>query len=370
MLAVVAMTALLGACGVSDATSPANRPASTTAGPAAPPETTGPAAESGTTGPAGESGAIGAVTSSPADTSTTGTAPASFDPKVIDPVAERAAPGLPVTVTDATGTSVTVTDASRILAVNLSGTLAEIVFTLGLGDRVVGRDTASTFHAAEGLPVITSGHDLAAEPVLALNPTVLLIDASVGPPEVIEQIRAAGVTVVTIPEAWSLDDGAPRITAVAAALGVPEQGEHLVERTQRQIDRALGTAPTGQPLRIAFLYVRGSAGVYLLAGKGSGADSMIEAIGAEDAGTAIGIARFRPLTSEGLILAAPDAILVMTDGLASVGGSDGLLTLPGVAQTPAGQHRRIVAMDDSALLSFGPRTGEMVQALADAVYGS
>lgn len=368
MVATVALTVVLGACGVSQATSPTGRTEST--------GEPGTSAHGAASSKGSHAGVSGSATGSPTpeattnDSGATSTAPTSFDPKVIDPVAENVTPALPVTVTDASGTKVTVTNADRIIAVSLSGTLAEIVFTLGLGHRVVGRDIASTFHAAADLPVITSGHDLAAEPVLKLDPTLLLIDASVGPPEVIEQIRAAGVTVVTIPEAWSLDDVAPRITAVADALGVPEQGKQLVARTRQQIDQALASAPTGPPLRIAFLYVRGSAGVYLLAGKGSGADSMIEAIGAEDAGTAIGISKFRPLTSEGLILAAPDVILVMTDGLASVGGVDGLLKLPGVAQTPAGQHRRIVAMDDSALLSFGPRTGEMVQALAAAVYGS
>ena len=152
---------------------------------------------------------------------------------------------------------------------------------------------------------------------------------------------------------------------------MPEAGEELVARVTDEIESARREAPAGtEAPRVAFLYLRGGAGVYLMAGDGSGADAMIEAIGAEDAGTAIGLSAFRPLTSEGLINAAPDVILVMTEGLASVGGVDGLLGMPGVAQTPAGQRRRIVAMDDGALLSFGPRSGQAVTALAEAVYRS
>jgi len=45
-------------------------------------------------------------------------------------------------------------------------------------------------------------------------------------------------------------------------------------------------------------------------------------------------------------------------GLESVGGIDGLLKEPGIAETPAGQNRRIVAMDDGYLLSFSPRMGK------------
>lgn len=70
----------------------------------------------------------------------------------------------------------------------------------------------------------------------------------------------------------------------------------------------------------------------------------------------------------GSINAAPDVLLVLTAGLESVGGVPGLLKLPGVAQTPAGRNRRIVDVADGALLSFGPRTGETISALAAAVH--
>ena len=53
------------------------------------------------------------------------------------------APTLPVTVTDAQGTRVTITDTSRILALDVYGTLARTVFELGLGDSVVGRDVST-----------------------------------------------------------------------------------------------------------------------------------------------------------------------------------------------------------------------------------
>jgi iron complex transport system substrate-binding protein len=290
----------------------------------------------------------------------------------ITPLPETPTPRLPVTVESADGTQVTVTDASRILPVNLYGSIAEIVFSLGLGDRVTGRDTATTFLAAAHLPLVTpAGHDLSAEGVLDLNPSVVLVDASIGPPEVLEQLRRSGIPVVFVDDEQTLDAVSVHIRQIAAALGIPAAGEQLVERVETEIAEARRTAPAdAEPLRIAFLYVRGSAGVYLLGGDGAGADAMIEAIGAEDAGTAIGMAGFRPLTSEGLINAAPDVILVMTEGLGSVGGVDGLVDLPGVAQTPAGEQRRVVDMDDGVLLNFGARTGQAVAALADAVYGA
>ncbi|SDT74932.1 heme/hemin ABC transporter substrate-binding protein [Actinoplanes derwentensis] len=290
----------------------------------------------------------------------------------VDPLDPKPVPRLPVTVKSADGRDVTVKSADRILAVNLYGSLAEIVFSLGLGDRVIGRDTSTAFPAAAKLPLVTpQGHGLSAEAILKLNPTVLIADDSIGPATVLKQIRDSGIPVVIVDDEQTLEAIPAHIRAVAGALGVTEAGERLVTRVQSEIDTARKSAPKdGTPPRIVFLYVRGTAGVYLIGGEGAGSDAMIEAIGAVDAGSAAGLKKFRPLTSEGLINAAPDVILVMTEGLNSVGGVDGLLELPGVAQTPAGVNNRIVDMEDGVLLNFGARTGKAVEALAGAVYAT
>jgi len=300
-----------------------------------------------------------------------GTATAKLADPDVTPLDPRPTAKLPVTVDSADGRKVTVRSVDRILAVNLYGSLAELVFGLGLGDRVIGRDTSTAFPSAAKLPLVTpQGHDLSAEAVLKLNPTVLLADDSIGPPAVLDQIRRSGIPVVIVDDEQTLAAVPRHIRAVAAALGVPEAGERLVGRVTSEIDAAKRSAPRdGPPPRIAFLYVRGTAGVFLIGGKDAGSDAMIQAIGAVDAGTAAGLTKFRPLTSEGLITAAPDVILVMTEALKSVGGVDGLLKLPGVAQTPAGTNRRVVDMDDGLLLNFGSRTGKAVEALAKAVYG-
>ncbi|HRN29055.1 MAG TPA: hypothetical protein PK890_05075 [Terrimesophilobacter sp.] len=77
----------------------------------------------------------------------------------------------------------------------------------------------------------------------------------------------------------------------------------------------------------------------------------------------------KPMTAEALVAAQPDVIVMMTAGLESMGGVDGLLEkLPAIAQTRAGENRRIIDMEDSEILSFGPRTPHIVRALAVALY--
>ena len=77
-----------------------------------------------------------------------------------------------------------------------------------------------------------------------------------------------------------------------------------------------------------------------------------------------GVVDTRQITAEALLLAKPDVLLVTTTGLASVGGVDGLLDIPGLAQTPAGRDRRVLAYEDQYLLGGGPRTGQMMRQLA------
>ncbi len=297
-------------------------------------------------------GAAPADGATPADGTALATAPL--------PVMPTPSPQLPTTATSTDGTTVEVTDVSRILP--LSGGVAEVVFTLGLGGSVVGRDEQATFVEAADLPVVTSSHSVSAEGVLSLAPTVVIGDTLTGPPEALEAIRGAGIPVVIVPEAWTLDDIGPRVQAVAAALGVQDAGAQLLADLDARIDGAaagLDPAPT-----VAFLYLRGTAGVYLLGGDGSGADAMIEAAGGIDAGSALGLQPFTPLTSEALVEAAPDVLLVMTKGLDSVGGIDGLVEIPGIAQTPAGQNRDIITVDDGLLLAFGARTPDVIDFLA------
>ncbi|MFC5219122.1 heme/hemin ABC transporter substrate-binding protein [Streptomyces coerulescens] len=286
----------------------------------------------------------------------------------VEPLAGRPDPDLPVTVRSADGRKVTVRKADRL--VPLSGSIGELVFTLGLGDRVVARDITATFTQAAKLPVVTRGHDVSAESVLSLRPDLVLAETTTGPAEAMDQIRAAGVPVLVVAPARGLDDVGPRIRAVADALGVPAAGRQLTERSQDRISAARKEVPRrSEKPRVAFLYLRGSASVYLIGGKGSGATSLIEAAGGVDAGAESGLAKdFTAITSEALAKAAPDAILVMSKGLESVGGVEGLVKIPGVAETPAGADRRIVSIEDGALLSYGPRTDQVLKSVVAQLY--
>lgn len=293
----------------------------------------------------------------------------------IDPIASDPEPALPATVTDSQGTEVTVHDVSRILALDLYGTTARSVFELGLGGNVVGRDTSSGFAEAADLPLVTAnGHDLNGEAILELAPSVIITDTSLGPWDVMLQMRDAGIPVVVVDSHRSLETAGDLIQQVADALGVPDLGAELAARTTASIEdmtaQIAAIAPAdGERLRMVFLYVRGQSGIYYMFGSGSGTDSLITALGGIDVATEIGWEGMQPVNDEGLVAADPDLVLMMSGGLESVDGVDGLLErVPALALTPAGEHRRVVDMADTEILSFGSNAADVLEALAVAVY--
>ena len=308
-----------------------------------------------------------------------GESTATLPDAAITAVDEDPEQSLPVTVTsyDQTGeTEVEVADTSRVVAVDLAGSVAATVWGLGFGETLVGRDQSTTFPGTEDLETVTSGgHTINAEAVIALEPTLVITDGTVGPADVVAQLRDVGITVVFVKNEASFDGAAELARQVSAVYGAPDTGELLAERIEQEVDEKIeeiaAIAPSAQEdrLRIVFLYLRGSAGVYYLFGSESGADQLIEGLGGVDVVSELGWEGMQPMTDEALVAADPDLILVMTKGIESVGGVDGLLAdKPAVALTSAGENRRFVDMDDGTILSFGPRSALVLDALARAVY--
>lgn len=277
--------------------------------------------------------------------------------------ASRSGQALPVTIHDADGGTTTVTNTSRI--VSLNGNITEVVYALGLGKHVVADDISATYPpAAAKAPKIGYQGELTAEPIIAKQPTVVIGDTTAGPASAIAQVRSAGIPVVILPSYQGYAGALEKITAVAHALGVPAAGRQVRARVSASIATAEREAArySCHP-RIMLLYLRGTS-VELVAGAGAGYTPIFTAVGAVDAGAQSGLHGFAPITPEALVKAAPQILIVTTTGLASIGGLPALLKIPGIAQTPAGRTKDVLAYEDDFLLNNSTRVGELMQQLA------
>ena len=252
----------------------------------------------------------------------------------------------------------------RVVA--LANGAAELIAAMGYRDNLVGRDIASSTSELKDVPIVTSGHQVLPETIIALNPSLVIVDSATGPQSAITKIQNSGIKVITVLQSWNMSDVSKKVAQLGDALKAPKSADLLIAKLEAAVAGSRISASSNKRPKIAFLYLRGTSSIYLVGGKDSGADYLIEATGGIDVGAQILANPFIPLTAETMATLNPDIILVMIGGLESVGGLAGLKDLPGIAQTPAGKSGNVVAVDDSLLLSFGPRTPSLIEQLSIA----
>lgn len=249
----------------------------------------------------------------------------------------------------------------RIVSVN--GTLSEILVGLGLESQIVGVDVTSTYPVSlDKIPKIGHNRSISAEGILALNPDVIVVsDQSMLSPTVVKQLGSTGKKVVTFKHDLSQAGTVRLIREMGAYFNAKTQAEKMVKAVQMDLAKiAKATAPK----KLLFIYARGT-GTLMVSGKNTSLDKMFSLIGHKNA--VDDFTDFKPLTSESLLAANPDVLVLFSSGLESVDGIEGLLKVPGVAYTNAGKNKKIVSMDGQLLTGFGPRLGKAAAELAQKI---
>jgi iron complex transport system substrate-binding protein len=258
-------------------------------------------------------------------------------------------------------------DGQRVIS--LGGSVTEIVVVLGAEARLVARDTTSNYPASvEALPDVGYIRALSPENVLALAPDMILAEGDAGPPEAVDVLKSAGIPFLLMPEANGPDGIAPKIVAVAEALGKFEEGQALAATVLAGVEAAQSRADAVvEPKRVLFILSL-TGGRIMAGGEGTEAEGIILLSGGVNAGT--GFQGYKPMTDEAVIAAAPDVILMMDrEGDMAVADAEALAH-PALAETPAGRAGALVRMDGMLMLGFGPRTPQAADALYAALYGA
>lgn len=264
-------------------------------------------------------------------------------------------------------------EASYKRLVSLSGSVTELLYELEQGDKIVGVDVTSTYPAEQLTQLPKLGHvrQLNVEALLSLQPDLVLAERTDEASAALQQLETAGVEVLWLDGSFTLDKPLAQAEQIGKKLGLNEELESLrktYEADKAKLQQARQTME-GMP-KILFIYARGK-GSLMVAGKNTAASAIIELAGGQNAISSF--EGFRALSAEGLMKAQPEVLLLFDSGLQSLGGVEGLLQIPGLAQTPAGQQGHIIGMDGLYLLGFTPRAAraaadlsERLQALSDA----
>jgi iron complex transport system substrate-binding protein len=276
-----------------------------------------------------------------------------------------AARGDATLVRDAAGRAVAIADASRIVSVG--GAVTEILYALGLENRVIAVDTTSQFpeRALREKPNVGYMRQLSPEGVLGLNPSLILAAEGSGPKDTVAVLETAHVPFVLVPDHFTGEGIIEKIRLIAAATGATARGECLARAVDADL-AALARVRERIPRRDRVLFVLSFANDRpMVSGRNTAADGIIRLAGAENAITTY--EGYKLVNDEAIVAAEPDAILVM-DRAAHRLDAETVLRHPALVSTPAAARGKFVSMNGLYLLGFGPRTARAARDLAAALY--
>jgi len=254
-------------------------------------------------------------------------------------------------------------DASRL--VTLGGSVTEIVYALGEGGRIIGTDQSSIYPPeATELPSVGYYRKLPSEGVVSLRPSLIVASENAGPPEVIEQLKQLGISVVMVSDKPDLESLRSRVETVARALGKPEQGKLLLEEMESALASVEET--TIPALGAMTIVMRG--GKLLGAGADTAANVVLETAGLKNVLAEQNA--YRPLSAEVVSALAPDVIIVTSSTVESMGGVEKVKQSPVIAMTPAVQNSRVIVLDDMLAQGFGLRFPQAIAKVQDGVLGA
>lgn len=248
------------------------------------------------------------------------------------------------------------------------GVITEVIYALGLQDRIVGVDSTSQFppEALKEKANVGYVRALSAEGVLSLRPSLIMLIDGAGPPDAVSLLNESGVKIARISDGLTPEGVTAKIAAIGAAIGAAAPAERLAAQTKARFDE-LDTLRAGiaKKKRVLFLLSLQN-GRALVGGRNSSADGIIKLAGGINVADAI--EGYKPMTDEAIAAAAPDMVLMMRNSSAHNTTPDELFAMPAFSQTPAAAGKRLVHMDGLYLLGFGPRTPMAARDLMAAIY--
>lgn len=258
-------------------------------------------------------------------------------------------------------------DAKKIVSVG--GSVTEIIYALGAQDRLIARDSTSTYpEEAKELPDVGYMRRLAPEGVLSVEPDLIISEAGSGPQETIDVLKEAGIPFITIPDGYDRDAIVAKINAVGETLGLEDKAAELAKKVSAEIQAAedAAAAKAGENKKRVMFVLSTREGRIMASGAGTAADGIIKMAGGVNA--VEGFFGYKQLSDEAVTLAAPEVVVMMARGSHSTKAEE-LFAMPSMVTTPAAETQSLVLMNGLYLLGFGPRTAGAVADLNKELYG-
>ncbi|MFN7037547.1 MAG: ABC transporter substrate-binding protein [Bellilinea sp.] len=267
----------------------------------------------------------------------------------------------PIVMTDGLGRTVTLAaPAQRVISLAPSNT--EILFAVGAGGQVVGRDNFSNYPPeALELPGLGDFMGFSIEQMVALQPDLVLL-AEIHPPELVKSLEDAGLTVYYLKNPLTIEEMYPMLITVGELTGHKAEAEALVSRLSVRVAAVQQKLAGIERRPTVFYEIDGTdPSKPWTTGSGTFIDTLLEMAGAENVGRAMG-SQYGQMSIEALLEADPDFILL---GDANFGVTpEQVAARAGWNELTAVKEGRVLPFNDDLVSRPGPRLVDGLEELA------
>ena len=280
-------------------------------------------------------------------------------------VTPQTAPEEPHEVTDGLGREITLPSTiERIVSLAPSNT--EMLFAIGAGAQVVGRDEVSD-HPASASEVASIGStfgELNTEAILALEPDLILA-ADITAPEQLQSLEALGLTTFVVPNPTDFDGLYDNLITIGEITGHADEAADLAQALRSRMEAVIALTLEADPTSVFYEIDGSDPNAPWTTGSGTFQNLLIQLAGGVNA--ANGIEGWGQIDLEELVIQDPEVIVFAT-GPFIVTTSQSLADRPGWGGIAAVQTGRVVPIDSNWIDRPGPRLVDGLEALARTLH--
>jgi len=255
-----------------------------------------------------------------------------------------------------------VPEVERIVSASASHT--EILYALGVGERIVATDMTSNFPAAAEETEKVDAFNVSVEALAAFDPDLVIL--SYDPGDVVAGLETLGIDTLLFSPPSTLEDVFDQIRELGEAVGRVEEAAVLIGDMEGDISAVIGAVPEGVEAPTYYyeldpnLYTVTSdtfvGGIFAMLGLENIADAVDDGTG------------FPQLSSEYVLQMNPDFIF-LADIKCCDQSSAMVAERPGWGTLDAVTGGRVVELDDDVASRWGPRLVVLMTTVTEAVYG-
>jgi iron complex transport system substrate-binding protein len=272
----------------------------------------------------------------------------------------------PITLTDGLNRKVAL-DAPAQKIVSLSPPIAEMLFAVGAGQQVIGRDTFSDFpESAKALPDVGGSYGkYSLETIVKLAPD-LVIAGSINTPELVQSIEDLGLKVYYLANPSDLNGTFTALNTLGTLSGHTTEADKLVKTLSGRVDAVKAALKTISSMPTVYyeLDATDPAKPYT-PGPGTFYTSLIETAGGVNFGASLS-GEWAQVSLEALLTVNPDLIL-LGDAMWGI-TPESVAQRPGWNALTAVKQGHVLPFDDNLIARIGPRQVDGLEALARVLH--